>query len=280
MSEKFAIAQHFVESNPQAAARALEELASTAASGFIDAVPDSQSIRLLTSMLPFHAAKCVSLLSTDAAARYLANLQPRNVANILRYTTHETRSRILERLPRRISSPVLIILNYSLSMVGAWLEPAVLALPNDCTVGEAKTRLQNEGYVDFHRVYVVNTLEILLGFVKLTRLLQAADDHPLDGLMEPALHTLRASTSLDAALDDPGWLESDYLPVVDRRERFLGVIRYAGLRAALARPVAANEDQDMSGTFLDLAETCYLGLAELMNTSLAVDQGTNRKREG
>lgn len=280
MSEKFAIAQHFVESNPQAAARALEELASAPASSFIDAVPDNQSVRLLASMLPYHAAKCVSLLSADAAARYLANLQPRNVANILRYTTAETRRRVLERLPRRISSPVLIVLNYSLSMVGAWLEPAVLALPNDCTVGEAKTRLQNEGYADFHRVYVVNAGEMLLGFVKLTKLIQAADSHPLVGLMEPASHALRASTSLEAALDDPGWLESDYLPVVDRRERFLGVIRYAGLRAALARPVAATEDQDMSGSFLDLAETCYLGLAEIMNTSLAIDQDTHRKHEG
>ena len=241
MSEKFDIAQHFVAVNPQAAARALEELASPHASGFIDAVPDNHSVRILASMLPYHAARCVSYLSHEAAARYLASLQPRTVANILRYVTTEKRSQVLAHLPRRIASPVLIILNYALSMVGAWLEPAVLALPHDCTIGEAKTRLQNEGYVDFHRVYVVNDREMLLGFVKLTKLIQASDSHPLDGLLEPALHRLRASASLEAALDDPGWLESDYLPVVDRRDRFLGVIRYAGLRAALTRPIPTSE---------------------------------------
>lgn len=279
MSEKFTIAQQFVEAFPQDAARVLEGASAAPASGFIDAVPDSQSVRILSSMLPYHAAKCVSQLSPPAAARYLSVLQPRIIANILRYMTTTERTQILGRLPRRISSQVSIILNYSLSMVGSWLEPTVLVLPDHCSVGDAKARLRNEDYADFHRVYVVDDEEMLVGFVRLARLIRAQDDQPLKDIIERPAYSLQAGTSLDAAIGDPGWQQCDYLPVLDRRRRFLGVLRYAALRAALARSLPADEDQDVSGTFLDLAETCYLSLAEIMNTSLATESSDTQTSE-
>jgi hypothetical protein len=37
-------------------------------------------------------------------------------------------------------------------------------------------------------------------------------------------------------------------------------------------------DADLSGTFMDLAESCYLGLAEVLNTSLAADDLPTVKR--
>lgn len=279
MSEKFTIAQHFVETYPHDAARVLEEMSAAPASGFIDAVHDKHSVRILSSMLPYHAAKCISTLSPAAAARYLTGLQPRTVANIMRYMTADGREQVLSLLPRRISSQVSIILTYSLSMAGSWLEPTVLTLPLQCTVSEAKARLRNEDYADFHRVYVVDENETLIGFVRLASLIRGNDDHPLNNYIERSAHYLRASISLDAALEHAAWQTSDYLPVLDRRGRFLGVLRYAALRAALARPAPANEDRGVSGTFLDLAETCYLGLAEIMNTSLANEKPSSRRSE-
>lgn len=279
MSDKFTLAQQFVEAYPQAAARALEELATAPASTFIDAVPDKESSKILESMLPYYAAKCIAELSADAAARYLGGLEPRSIANILRHTREETRRAILAKLPRRLAPRVTIILNYSLSMIGAWLEPTVLSLPSDCTVGEAKSRLKNETYVDFHRVYVVDEAQSLKGFIRLSTLIKADEETQLTDHLELLTRVLRASTSLDMAIEDTAWMDSDYLPVVDRRERFLGVVRYADLRAALSRPRPVAADQDISGGFMDLAESCYLGLADVMNTSLAVDRAANDKGE-
>lgn len=275
MPDKFMLARQFVEAYPQAAARALEELATAQASTFIDAVPDEDSSSILGSMLPYHAAKCIAELSDDAAARYLGGLEPRSIANILQHTQDETRRAILAKLPRRLAPRVAIILNYSLLMVGAWLEPTVLSLPSDCTVGEAKSRLKNEGYVDFHRVYVVDRTRGLKGFVRLSALIKANEETPLTDYLEPLTRVLRASTSLDMAIEDTAWMDSDYLPVIDRRERFLGVVRYADLRAALSRPRPIIADQDISSGFMDLAEFCYLGLADVMNTSLAIERAAN-----
>lgn len=279
MSAKFTLAQQFVEIYPQAAARVLEEMASDAASTFIDAVPDKQSSNLLSSMLPYHAAKCISQLSAGVAVRYLAELEPRIAAAILRHVPSELRDVILKDLPRQLSARIFIILNYSLSMVGAWVEPSVLAFPLDCSIGEAQLRLKNEGYADFHRVYVVDEAQHLKGFVRMVRLIQADRDSPLAEHLEPTTGALRASASLDMAMDYAGWLENDYLPVLDRRDKFLGVLSYAALRSAASRPRSPVEDQDVSGTFMDLAETCYLGLAEVMSTSLAIEKSVNESEE-
>jgi Mg/Co/Ni transporter MgtE len=272
MSGRFALAQQFVEVYPQAAARVLESAAPVMASTFIDAVPDKNSSSLLASMLPYHAGKCVSQLSPDVAARYIAELEPRIAVGILRYVPAESRDAILENIPRRAAARIFLILNYSRSMVGAWVDPTVLSLPADCSIGEARLRLKQEGYADFHRIYVVNEAHALTGCVRLVRLIQAEETHRLAEHLEPAPPALSASASLDAALGDSGWLENDYLPVLDRRNKFLGVLRYAALRTAASQPLSVAEDRDVSGTFMDLAESYYLGLADIMSTSLAIDK--------
>lgn len=277
MSDKLILAQQFAETYPQAAARALEALATEPTSKLLEALPDKESASLLGSMLPYYAARCVTQLTPEAASKYLGGLEPRLVANILRHSTDETRRAVLAKLPRRLAPRVTIILNYSTSMIGAWLQPSVLTLPIECTVEEAQSRIRNEGAIEYHRVYVVDAEQSLRGVVNLSSLIVEAGNVLLSHCLRPVTRFLRATTGLDMALEDTAWLESDYLPVVDRREKFIGVLRYAELRAASARPRTISADQDISGSFMDLAETCYLGLAEVMNSSLAVDQSVRRE---
>ncbi len=278
MPGKFELAAQFAEVYPQEAARILEELVPAYSSVFIDAVPDGQSLGILSSMLPYHAAKCVALLTTGAAAKYLGNLDPKVAANIFRHIPKESADAILEALPRRSAVRISLILDYSPSMVGAWLEPNVLTLPSDCSVGEAKKRLANEQYADFHRIYVVDDSHNLKGLVRLASLFGADDANSLEKYLQPFPSTLRASTSLDSALSHPAWSNSDYLPVVDRRRRFLGVLRFAVLRTANSKPQTAKPEENVAATILDLAETCYIGLAEAMSASLALDSAPDAAR--
>ena len=81
-------------------------------------------------------------------------------------------------MPRRRSARISMLLIYSPSMVGAWLEPNVLTLPSRCTAGEAKRRLAQDGYLDFHRIYVVDEQSHVQGYVRLAALINASDnDH-------------------------------------------------------------------------------------------------------
>ena len=271
MQGKLALAAEFAGSYPEQAARVLEELLPGDASTFIDNVVDKQSASLLASMLPYNAGKCIAALSADSAARYAGNIDPKIAASILRHVPASKVDEIVKLLPRRRAVQISILLSYPQSMVGAWLEPNVLTLHQDCTVAEARKRLLNEDYADFHRIYVEDSKRNLKGFVRLVRLISDDPDRALGNMLEPCMGTLRANTSLVSALSDQAWKNSDYLPVVDREQKFLGVIRFTVLRSAASGQKATTVNHSASGTFLDLAEACYLGLADVMSASLSAE---------
>lgn len=270
MPDKFDLALEIAATHPQSVARYLEEHAPTSASSFIDAAPDKFSTQILESMLPYHAAKCLESLPVAAAARYIAALEVRFAAAILRHVPEISRNGIVSAMPRQMAARTTILLRYPLSVVGAWLNPAIMVLPLDCRIAEARTRVLREGYVDFHRIYIVDTEQRISGYIRLFHLMQAEDSRHLSEILEPSPPPLRANMSLTAALENQRWLESDYLPVINRQERLIGVVRYADLRAAVSKPRAYTVEDDISGSFMDLAETCYLGLADVLNTSLAM----------
>jgi len=271
MPDKFTLALEIAETHPETVARYLEDQSPTSASSFIDAVPDTLSTRILESMLPYHAAKCIDNLSVAAAAKYIAALESRFAASILRHVGEETRDAIIAAMPKRHATRVKILLNYSLSVVGAWVNPTIMALPLNCRVNEAKARILREGYPDYNRVYVINADQSLAGFVRMVHFLADDDNRLLADVMEPSPLPLPANMSIEAALDDKSWLSGDYLPVMDRKERLLGILRYADIRATTLKPVSRTPDDNMAGTFMNLAENCYLGLADVLNTSLAID---------
>ena len=278
MSYKFELAEHFAKCHPQTSARVLEEVPPEVSMEFIQAMPLQHGARLLASMLPYPAAKCIARLPENVAARYLSELEIRTITRILHHVAKEKREQILGRLPWRIAARVSLILNYSQATVGAWIEPAVLTLPLDGTTGKARERLSDEGYPDCDRIYVVNEIHHLKGTIPLISLIQATDeDLLLDRILKPVTHILKASATLEMAVNNPGWQNHDYLPVIDRQERFLGVLRHATLLSVLAGPRAKRTEQGSSETLLDIAETCYLGLANILSTSLSVKNPMTEK---
>ncbi len=277
MHSKVSLAIDFADAYPQQAARILEQLASTETSAFIDSVPDRQSVSILASMLPHVAGRCIAALPVKSARKYLSGTNPKSAASILRHVPDAMADSILRGMRRSHAMRISILLNHSLSMVGAWLEPTILTLPGDCTVGEACKRLQEEDYPDFHRIYIEDGEQNLVGFVRLAHLIQEDDERPIANLMEPCPTPLRSNVPLDSALTNAAWRDSDFLPVVDRHHKFLGIIRYASLRSAALNLRVAENDNDTSGTFLDLAEACYIGLADVMNASLSIKDATHRQ---
>ena len=279
MSDRLELAQHFARSHAQMAARVLEGVPPDMAMDFISTIPDQPGAQLLASMLPHSAAKCISQLAGPVAARYLSAMEPRTTTRILRLVPKEKQEQIVSKLPWRVATRVSLILNYSLATVGAWVEPSVLTLPLDCTVDKARGRLKGEGYPDYHRVYVIDNSHQVKGFVSLITLIRAEDGNiPLYDMLEPAQSVLKANATVENAVHDTGWQNNDYLPAVDHQGRFLGVLRHATLLEIISSPRQRSREQAPSETFLDLAETCYLGLANVLSTSLAVKKPLPEER--
>jgi magnesium transporter len=258
-------------------ARYLEEHPPAAASSLIHAVPDALSARIFQAMLPYHAAKCFDHLPVETAAQYLSNLESRFAASILRYMRAVRQRTILGTMPPQAAARIAILLRYSHAVVGAWLNPTILCLPPTARIADAKARIVTDSYADYHRVYVVDAEHRPTGFVQMYDLLLMDDARLLSEFAQPLPPPLPANLSLDLALDHESWRGSDYLPVTDRAGQLVGILRYADLRAATTRMQERAAEEDLSGTLMDLAETCYLGLADVINTSLAAERASAAK---
>ncbi len=271
MSERLRLAEHFIDTHGRAAARALEELPAEIAGSLIDAIADPLSLSSLKNMLPYHAARCLVAMAPDAGSKYLASLAPRDAAAILRHMEARAAEERVALLPKRQALRVSLIMGYPQSLVGAWMDPLALTLPVTGTVGDARTRLRNEGY-EHSVVFIVDDENRVRGSVSLVELLLRADDATsLSTLMVDEFDFLLASSTLERALDDKGWFGADILPVIDRGGGIIGVLRFGVLRRALIRSPGVEQEQDEVGGLLGISEACYLGLADLLAVSLATE---------
>ena len=272
MSERIAFAEHFIQTHSQNAARVMEELSAEVVGSFIEAIPDSISLSVLTSMLPYHAAKCLETIPRDTAAKYLAQLNPKQAASILRQSIEATRTELIHSLPRLQASRLSRLLSYPRTLVGAWMDPVILSLRVETRVGEAKKRIFTEKY-DYRIIFTVDIDNRVVGSVFLVELLKFSKDQAsINDITQSTVNPIFASTTLDRAINADGWSDSDVLPVIDREEKLVGVLRFADLREALNRPSPDVHASTDSNNLLGITEFCCLRLADLIVTTLAKEK--------
>jgi Mg/Co/Ni transporter MgtE len=154
-----------------------------------------------------------------------------------------------------------LLLSYPTNTVGAWVEPRVLTLPDDCNVGEARDRVARSDQVHQARIYVLDRSRRLRGAVRGTALLQVTHRKGLASILEPA-EALWARDPLATAQDKPMWERHTEAPVVNRAEEFIGVISYADLRKAyrqLTRVVNGRNDREIA----EVTELIAIGAGSL-----------------
>ena len=101
MSERLRLAEHFIKTHGQDAARALEELPPDIAGSLIDRVSDPLSMAALKALFPYRSAKVISAMPPESASRYLAALPAREAAAILRHTDRLLRTKLIDLMPRQ-----------------------------------------------------------------------------------------------------------------------------------------------------------------------------------
>ena len=217
-----------------------------------------------------------AVVDDDDAVAVLSAMARRKSASILRLVSHERRSAILQKMsaPTRIQLEVILL--QPMHRVGAWMESHPLTLPRESTVESARRRIQRHPSAP-GEFYVVDNDGHLIGIVPLSRLFNAADSALIETVAQPAKGILRASETVDSALAHTAWHEVDTLPVVDRAEKLVGSIRHAALRMAATQPRDAEAGED-SGDYVLLANNLYVGLAEILATSISKTQDESTER--
>lgn len=260
----------FLSAHPVRAARVLERLPGPEAAALFTRVPARAGGPVLAAMLPPTAARLLSSLDDAAALALLTVLGAQSAVGVLRHLAEPRRSRLIAGLPTATALASRLLLGYLEDSVGGWVDPDVIAVAPESTVGEALARVRRGGEVEVEQVYVVDPEQCLLGVIELPALVRSAETAAMASLMRAPLGVLSASAPLSSAAAHVGWERAAVLPVVERSERLLGVLRRPTLRRALALSVGGTFQADEATIVGFLARGYWDAVSGLAEASLAL----------
>jgi magnesium transporter len=224
----------FVDAHPVDAARVLESLPATEAAALFGRLPPRLGGPVLAAMLPPTAARVLGALDNDQAMALLASIGVQPAVAVLRHMQDPRRQRLIDGLPTAVAVASRMLLGYPEDSVGAWTDPDIVALPPDTTIGDALSRLR-VGTTDISRVHVIGPGERLLGTVEVAALLRGQESAQIGAVLGEPPAVLAAVASLAGAATHRGWEVAASLPVLERGDRLVGVLRRATLMRALSR---------------------------------------------
>jgi len=253
MSGHEQLAGSFLSLHSAQAARLLEAMPVEQAGAVLAAVDAPTAAPVLAHMLPIYAAQCLELQPPADGALVLERLGTQEAAAILRHLGRDARTSFLDALGPQWALAFKLLLSYPSNTVGAWVEPRVLTLPDDCNAGEARERIASSALPAQARIYVLDRSRRIRGAIRGLSLLQVPSRRALITMLEPA-EALRAREPLGTAQEHVVWERNTEAPVVNREEEFIGVISYSDLRKAHRQ---ATRSLESSGR-RDLAEVTEL----------------------
>lgn len=231
MSGREQLVGAYLRLHPESAARLLESMPVEQANAVLAAVDVTTAAAVVGHMLPTHAAQCMEQQPPIDSALLLEHLGSQESVAVLRHLPIGLREEVLNSLGPQWLMAFKLLLSYPTNTVGAWVEPRVLTLPDDCTAGEARDRIARSSEMAQARIYVLDRSRRLRGAVRGLALLQVQNRKMLASILEPA-EGLWARDPLSTALEHNVWEHNTEAPVINRDEEFIGVISYADLRRA------------------------------------------------
>jgi magnesium transporter len=183
------------------------------------------------------AMEAVSELGPEAGATLLSSRSAEEIAGLVQEIESDDAAALVANLPEELSTAVLDLmrpresgvveglLEYAEQTAGRIMNPAVFALSEDLTVGEAITELQSHRDVEMvFYLYVVDERRHLVGVTSLRRLLLVSPETPLKRIMTADLISARA----DMDQEEVARQVADYnllaIPVVDEENKLVGII--------------------------------------------------------
>jgi Mg/Co/Ni transporter MgtE len=275
----------FMKTHPQDAAKTLSQISSADAATFLVEAPVEVSAVVLASMPPISAARCLeSCENPTAAARLIEGIAPLVAKNILAHLPLYKKA-VLQRLSKNKATAIRKLLDHPENTVGAWVDNQVFALAETDTVSEALISLGTLGVRYGGTVYVLGAHRRLLGEVAVSRLLTGPKNAQLSRLATSCSRILSSFSSLASVVDLAEWETQDVLPVVDRDQRFLGVIHHTALTKRTSGDPILSPGYGLSWLIANIADVYWKGAAAIITTLIPgpteegnlPDQGSRRE---
>ena len=233
MNDPADLSRAFIVNRPNDAARALEALTPADAAAFLATCPPEIVGPVLAALGDEQGAHLLSLMPDKGAAAILKEMEPNEAAFILRAAGETQRAALSEALPKRSATRVAQLLAYPRDQIGAWTRSDFLTVSPDLTVAQAQARAQASPYELDDPLFLIGTARAYAGAVRLADIVRARPNRVLRSLTVNDLAPLYDKSTLKTVADLTVWAIHNRVPVVDRRNRFVGVLSEDVLRQAL-----------------------------------------------
>jgi Mg/Co/Ni transporter MgtE len=217
-------------------ADALEELSGEEQEALFSALEPDKAAETLIETEPRAQRQLIASLRREQAGAILTEMSVPQLAALFSVLPHDQTVELLKLLPAEDAQRVQEILGEREVTAGALVNDEYVTMRKDRTVGDALAELRSSGREpeEISYVYVVNDAgDVLIGVVDLREMVLSRDDATLEDLMAAPV----VAVEEDDLVDDVARLFSKYqyrmVPVVDRADHLLGIIKYQDVMKGL-----------------------------------------------
>ncbi|HNT98367.1 MAG TPA: magnesium transporter [Elusimicrobiales bacterium] len=229
MSKKSAalsVISHYIQTDPDRAAGALELLEPKEAAGIFRSLGQAEAARVVDRLQPRPAAAIISEIPPEAAAALLYRVPHAHAADIFRHAGEDFVKTILPLLEKDFAGRIAENLSYPNASAGRLMSTDFLSFRKELKVGEVITRLRSMArrHAPASYCYVVGEENRLLGVLNMRDLLLAQTDAPIEQVMIRdvfRVHPFADREELVGIFAKKHFLS---IPVVDHGGRLLGVV--------------------------------------------------------
>ncbi len=263
MNSEQLISNAFVDQHPSDAAQIIERFRSEDITGLLVRIDPARAAAVMEQMSPVTAAASLGSIETTQAVGILGRMPFHTAANLVRRIPPPARSPLLNALPTESAEAIRRLLQYADGTAGSLMDPMVLTLPRDLTVGQAIGRLRRFPQQMVSYFYIVERTGVLAGVISLKELFLARPSTRVDTIMKQPATRVNGRASRDAVVRHPGWAKYHKLPVVDDSEILVGVIRYKTLRSIEGQQTVTPWSQSALSLVMSLGEAYWTGLSAM-----------------
>jgi magnesium transporter len=220
------LVRRFVESHPQDAAKALEELDVPEAVKILENLPSRLATLISERLTPHKAGAILDQLKPTRTQELLATMSPRHSSSILQHLEEIRREEALAGMPGSVARQLRELLSYPPEMAGGMMEPRVASIPVDITVQAATALLRKAPRQMLFYLYVTDRDGKLLGVLNMRNLMLASPRDSIESLMSREIMSVPATMDREGVITLMRRHRFFALPVVDTEGRLIGVIKH------------------------------------------------------
>ena len=257
---------HFLNEEPEAAARKLELLPAQQAASVLQEASLSAADNVLRKMLPSASAKLFPLFSPQQCFKLVEKMSLSDLAAIIRYMQNNEQNTLIKLLPLRKQTLCKMLISYPEYAVGSMVETDMLVVDNLMNVKDTMIRLRKKSFSYLQDIYVVNQGRQLAGQIFIGDLLKSEPTNLVSTLLVPVKHTISASFDLLSAYELDLWRNQDTVAVVNRKQEFVGIVHFHRLRHFMTRKELSNEPpHSLSADMFETYGDTIVSMADLIS---------------